>query len=400
MRPIKVVLVSTARDWHGGEQQALLLAQGLRQHGHDCRIVARRGAPFGQRLQEAGFAVTLFSGKGWNPLAQWRIRTCLRQWQPNILHFNDSHALTTGGCAAWRLHQPVRIAARRGSAAPHSVWRYHHLADQIVCVSRAAARACAAAGIDTHRLGVVYDGVDPRRVAAGNRDRGRRALKINDGTKVVVCVASLTTPKGHRCLLDAWARIVANDRHDQVTPASQNSAQLVLVGEGPLRPQLQQQAETLGISNTIRFLGYREDVPDLIQAADVCTLASQLEGLGSSLIDAMLAARPVVTTTAGGIPELLENKSSPVAWAVRPNDAAALANALRTALTSTAVAAHRAACARRHATQHFTADRMVRKTLELYEQSLSVRGTCARTGIPARAANQSAKQSHAVRLGI
>ena len=43
MRPIKVVLVSTAKDWHGGEQQALLLAQGLRQHGHDCRIVARRG---------------------------------------------------------------------------------------------------------------------------------------------------------------------------------------------------------------------------------------------------------------------------------------------------------------------------------------------------------------------
>jgi len=77
-----------------------------------------------------------------------------------------------------------------------------------------------------------------------------------------------------------------------------------------------------------------------------------------------------------------------------------LANALRTALTSTAVAAHRAACAQRHAAQHFTADRMVRKTLELYEQSLSVRGTCARTGIPARAANQSAKQSHAVRLGI
>ena len=201
-------------------------------------------------------------------------------------------------------------------------------------------------------------------------------------------------------MASAWARIVANDRHGQVTPASQNSAQLVLVGEGPLRPQLQQQAETLGISNTIRFLGYREDVPDLIQAADVCTLASQLEGLGSSLIDAMLAARPVVTTTAGGIPELLENKSSPVAWAVRPNDAAALANALRTALTSTAVAAQRAACARRHATQHFTADRMVRKTLEMYEQSLSVRETCARTGIPACASNQSAKQSQAVRLGI
>lgn len=400
MRPIKVVLVSTARDWHGGEQQAFLLAQGLRQHGHDCRIVARCGAAFGQRLEEAGFAVTTFSGKGWNPLAQWRIRNCLRQWQPDILHFNDSHALTTGGCAAWRLHQPVRIVARRGSAPPHSVWRYHHLADQVVCVSRAAARACAAAGIDRRRLGVVYDGVDPRRVAAGNRDRGRRALEINDGTKVVVCVASLTTPKGHRCLLDAWARVVAHHSNGRMTPAAQNSPQLVLVGDGPLGPQLKQQAAALRISNTIRFLGYREDVPDLIQAADVCTLASHLEGLGSSLIDAMLAARPVVTTTAGGIPELLGNDSSPLAWAVRPNDAAALANGLRTALTSTAVAAQRAACARRHARQHFTADRMVSKTLELYEQSLSVTGTCARAGIPVCDPNKSANRSHAVRLGI
>ena len=400
MRPIKVVLVSTARDWHGGEQQAFLLAQGLRQHGHDCRIAARRGAAFGQQLEEAGFAVTTFSGKGWNPLAQCRIRNCLRQWKPDILHFNDSHALTTGGCAGWRLHQPVRIVARRGSAPPHSVWRYHHLADQVVCVSRAAARTCATAGIDRRRLSVVYDGVDPRRVAAGNRDRGRRALEINDGTKAVVCVASLTTPKGHRCLLDAWARIVAHRRSGQVTTETRNSFQLVLVGDGPLRPQLKQQADALGISNTIRFLGYRKDVPDLIQAADVCTLASHLEGLGSSLIDAMLAARPVVTTTAGGIPELLGNGSPPVAWAVRPNDAAALANALRTALTSTAVAAQRAAGAQRHARQYFTADEMVRKTLELYEQSLSAKETRARTGVPVSTTNQPASQPHPVRLGI
>ncbi|MBB73658.1 MAG: hypothetical protein CMJ75_03985 [Planctomycetaceae bacterium] len=401
MRPIKVALVSTAKDWHGGEQQAFLLAQGLRQQGHDCRILARRGAAFGRRLKEAGFAVTTFFGKGWNPLAQWRMRTCWRNWQPNILHFNDSHALTTGGCAAWRLHQPVRIVSRRGSAPPHSVWRYHHLADQVVCVSRAAARACVAAGIDTRRLGVVYDGVDPRRMAAGNRDRGRRSLKINAGTKLVVCVASLTSPKGHRCLLDAWSRVVGNHCNDQVTTETRNSAQLVLVGDGPLRTQLTQQAEALRIRKTIRFLGYRQDVPDLIQAADVCTLASHQEGLGSSLIDAMLAGRPVVTTTAGGIPELLGNTSSPIAWAVKPNDAAALASALHTALHSTALAAQRSACARRRAMQHFTADQMVNQTLELYEQSLAVRETFTRRArIPVGVIDKSTNRPHPVRLGI
>ena len=375
MHRIKAVLLSTAEDWHGGEQQALLLAQGLRRHDHDCQILARRGAPFAQRLRAGGFPVTEFLGKGWNPVAQWSIRCQLRRWQPDILHFNDSHALTTGGCASWGMRRIIRVVSRRGSAPPRSAIRYRCFADRVVCVSRAVAGACAAAGIENRRLQVVYDGVDPHRVWSGNRNRGRRSLQLTAPDQVVVCVASLTEPKGHACLLTAWAQVLKN----------QPLAQLVLVGDGPLSRPLKRQAQALGIGHAVKFLGYREDVPDLIQAADVCTLASHLEGLGSSLIDAMLAGRPVVTSTAGGIPELLGDETAPVAWTVAPQNPIGLAAALVSALRSPEEAARRAARARRRAMQYFVAPQMIRQTIKLYDQALSqARWSGGRTRRPDR----------------
>ncbi len=159
-------------------------------------------------------------------------------------------------------------------------------------------------------LRVVHDGVDPARVRAGDRGRGRRSLALTDDQALLLTVAKLTDHKGHRFLLDALPAVI------QKVP----NVVVALAGDGELRETLQQQAEQLGVASHVRFLGYRDDVPDLIQAADLFVLPSHMEGLCSTLIDVMLAGCPIVTTTAGGIPDLVggESATEPVAWTVPP----------------------------------------------------------------------------------
>lgn len=356
---LTVALVSTQRRWHGGEEQARLLAVGLRQRGCRCVILARRGGAFAERMTAEGFEVSTFAGGGRSPAAVWHIRRCLQQIRPDVLHYNDAHAMTGAGLAAMGLQIPVRIAARRVDFPLRSARLYRWFCDRLVCVSRAVATVCREGGIPDEMLRVVHDGVDPARVQSGNRRRGRQSLALADDEPLLLCVATLTDHKGHRFLLDALPAVT--EKYPKVVVA--------LAGDGELRETLAEQAKRLGIASRVHFLGFRNDVPDLIHAADVFVLPSHMEGLCSTLIDVMLAGRTIVATTAGGIPDLTGSDipgTAPVAWTVPPRDPQSLAAAILNALSSPDECAAMQERARHRAEQHFTADCMVEATLGVF----------------------------------
>jgi glycosyltransferase involved in cell wall biosynthesis len=306
-------------------------------------------------MNEAGFEVTPFSGWGLSPPCWWHIRRHLRRWCPDVLHYNDAHALLGAGVAAAGLKIPARIAARRVLFPVRRTLPYRLFADRVVCVSQAVADVCLASGLSRELLRVVCDGVDPARVASGDRQRGRRALGAADDQLLLVTIGRLTECKGHATLLEALPAVFR--RYPQ--------ALSVLAGDGELAADLRSRAARLGIEGKVRLLGFRHDVPDLIQAADLLVLPSHQEGLCSTLIDAMLAGRAIVTTSAGGIPELVSGAGpdgEPLAWVVPARDPAALAEAMIAALVSPDERALRAERAREHARQRFTADRMVEAT--------------------------------------
>ena len=286
--------------------------------------------------------------------------------QPDVLHYNDAHALLAAGVAAAGLKIPARIAARRVPFPLRRALPYRLFADRVVCVSQAVADVCLAGGLSRQSLRVVYDGVDPARVASGDRQRGRRALDVAGDQLLLVTIARLTDCKGHASLLAALPAVFR--RYPR--------ALSVLAGDGELAAGLQSQAARLGIEAQVRFLGFRHDVPDLIQAADLFVLPSHQEGLCSTLIDAMLAGRAIVTTSAGGIPELVggaDPGSEPLAWMVPPRDPAALAEAMGAALASPDERALRAERARRQARRLFTADQMVEATWAVCAELLNKR---------------------------
>jgi glycosyltransferase involved in cell wall biosynthesis len=169
---------------------------------------------------------------------------------------------------------------------------------------------------------------------------------------LVLAVARLDPQKGHRHLLEA-AREVPQ-------------AVFALAGDGPERAELENLAARLGIRDRVRFLGDRSDIPDLLAACDVFVLPSLYEGLPISVLEAMAAERPVVATAIGGTDEVVTDGVSGLL--VPPADPDAIASALRRLLGDDGLRARLASAGRARATTEFSADRMVRRVTELYEQ--------------------------------
>jgi glycosyltransferase involved in cell wall biosynthesis len=172
----------------------------------------------------------------------------------------------------------------------------------------------------------------------------------------IVFVGRLASPKRADLALEAL-RIVR-----EALP----EATLDVVGDGPLRPGLEELADRLGVRRHVRFLGARADLPDLLNEAACLLLASDYEGCPLSVIEAMAAGLPVVATAAGGVPELVVDGETGVL--AEPGSSAQLASGLRAVLSSPELARALGSRGRERAWKVFSRERMVRDTCALYEE--------------------------------
>ena len=188
----------------------------------------------------------------------------------------------------------------------------------------------------------------------------RRRLGIGENDPLLVTVAALTAEKGHAVLIEALPAIVA--RH--------SGLQWCCVGEGPLRTDLERQATALGIGDQVKFLGQRGDVAELLAAADLCVVPSLCEGLCNAAIEALYARLPLVTTTVGGLADVvgLQEPDGPVAWTTAPHDAGQLAAAIDRSLSEPVESQRLADRGVERANCLFTIERMIAETLAMLQQ--------------------------------
>jgi glycosyltransferase involved in cell wall biosynthesis len=173
---------------------------------------------------------------------------------------------------------------------------------------------------------------------------------------VVGNVAALTGHKDHATLVEAMARLRSRAPE----------ARLVIAGEGELRPALEAQVRRLGLEDRVIFAGFRHDLDRILPAFSVFCLSSHLEGLGTSVLDAMAFGLPVVATGAGGIPEAVEDGVS--GRLVPPRDPTALADALAEVLDNEERRRALGAAGRQRFLQRFTTDHMVDETVRILSE--------------------------------
>jgi L-malate glycosyltransferase len=349
--------VDSARGWRGGQNQVLLTAKGMARRGHEVVVVCRNGSALRDRARAADLDVRPIPfGGDLVPAPGLALRQLARRFRADVVHVHDPHAAAAAlwiGSSSSRLFASRRVDfALRG---PLSRWKYRRCR-RVIAVSRAVARVLEGDGLPAAFVRVVYEGVPDRPPAAGGEE-ALRALGVPAGAPVVGNVAALTAHKDHATLLAAAARVIAR------VP----DARFVIVGQGELESRLRTQAFDLGLENRVVFAGFRSDVDLLLPAFDVFCLSSHMEGLGTSLLDAMCYARAVVGTSAGGIPEAVEDGVT--GRVVPPRQPEALAAALTEVLLDRGRREAMGRAGRGRFLERFTADRMVEETLAVYAEA-------------------------------
>jgi glycosyltransferase involved in cell wall biosynthesis len=355
---VRVAHLDTGRTWRGGQQQVLLLLDGLRRRGVESLLLAPDG-PLLERARAAGHHARPWNAHGeWDAGAVIAAARTLRAFGPDVAHLHSAHAHALGILAARFGGRPAVVVSRRVDFAvavtPWSRLKYRLPVDRYFCISRGVMEVMRRGGIPEHRLALVPSGVAFATEAEVRAAPDlRAALGLAPGTPLVGTVAALAPHKNHADLLRAAARVCA----------ARGDVHFVWFGEGECRAAVERERRALRLESRVHLLGFRPEARGSIPQFTIFALSSYLEGLCTSIIDAQSLGVPVVATETGGIPDLVEDGRS--GRLVPPRDPEALARALLEVLGDPGAARRRAEEAARRV-EGFSAERMVERSYEEY----------------------------------
>ena len=319
-----ILFVVNCLDVGGAEIQVMRLAEGLRRRGWSVSVVSMLPPALYEQLQESGVQVYSLKMRPGvpNPAALLRLRRIVKRIRPDMVHSHIVHANILTRLT--RLIAPMRVLVctahniREGGMAYNLAYRCTDwLADLTTNVSQAAVdRYVQIRAAPAERIRFVPNGLDISRFRCdpASRDRLRRELGIADQF-VWLAVGRFREQKDYPNMIRAFA--ASDPTHKSV---------LMLAGAGETQDDARRLVDSLGLSDRVRFLGVRDDTPDLLNMADAFVLSSAWEGMPLVLQEASACALPIVATNVGGNAEVVRDGVS--GFLVPPRDDANLAGAM------------------------------------------------------------------------
>lgn len=357
--------VDTETVWRGGPQQVLYTVMGLRALGQRAILVAPPDSELFRRMQEGDDLIPLSARADIDMTAAWDLSRIIKRSAPDIVHAHEPRAMglvtLALSIAAPRPRPSFIVSHRTEARLPHSSfgrWAISEV-DCFIANSRSLAARLRQDGVPVGRAVMVHEGVDVERVEALEPANVHALLFLPTHAPVVGTVAPLVPQKGLHHLIDAVARVL------RVLP----DTRLVIVGDGPLRASLEQHIRERHLERHVFLAGFREDAVAITKAFDLFVMSSISEGMCTALVDAMAAGRAAVATTVGGIPEVAADGETAILVPAR--DEGAMAEAIVTLLKDDARRAAMGQAALARARAHFTIERMVQGTLDVYERMLN-----------------------------
>jgi glycosyltransferase involved in cell wall biosynthesis len=336
------------------------LAVSLEDLGEDVEVACSAAGPLASELRARGIPVHVLTSSCVKRRVSVRyaieLGRLVRRLRPDVLHAHlyatavAASGATTGTGIPLVVTEQTEAPWRDVRARVASRFAYRR-ARVIIAVSNPIRDLLVTEyGVPAARVEVIRNAVRPMPSYDGDRGTGR----------TVGTVARLHPEKGIECLLDAVPQIAAG------VP----DVRFVLVGEGPLRDELEAQARRLGVVDRVDFMGGREDARRLISGFDVLALPSLSEGTPLTIVEAMLAGVPVVASAVGGIPEQIEDRQTGLL--VRPADVDALAGAVTQALTDATLRTRVTRAARARAEAEFSHHDMIERIAAVYARAARI----------------------------
>ncbi|RLB03697.1 MAG: hypothetical protein DRG83_06440 [Deltaproteobacteria bacterium] len=345
----------------GGAERVLIdLATGLRSYNIHTIVGSIDNGPLVSELRRKGIKVIILNKRSSRDFRfLWELCKVIRDNRVNLIHSHFSISHIYGWLASKIFHVP-QIATIHGfiSNSETRVFPFilKHTNQTITVADDLKKKLSASFSIGNIRT--IYNGVETKEDQLIDRQQAKNRLGLRSKDLVVGSVGTLRKVKAYEFLIEAIAKV------KRMFP----QVKLLLVGDGPQRPLLQKKAQELQLENTVIFLGYRKDIPQILSSLDVYVCSSLREGTSIAILEAMAASKPVVATNVGGNPEVVENGKTGLL--VPPRNPQKIAEAIVSLLNDEDRRIRMGEAGLRRVKERFSISKMLREYEEVYHEVL------------------------------
>ena len=367
---MRVCHVAMGDLWAGAEVQLLSLMRYLaRLPEFECSVILFNEGRLAEELRKLPVSLTVISEQTFSPMGiAYRLAKALLKIRPDVVHTHKYKDSFIGTLVARSLGIPYVVRIVHGLPEPFMGLRNAKmvaytaadrlmtdwLVDRVVAVSSDIEKVLIGL-YGSNRVSCIHNGIDLEAVrVTTSREAFRRKWQIPEDAVVIGTVGRLVPVKGHAILLEAT----------RILQASIGNVALVLVGDGPLRKDLEANAKRLGLEKSVIFAGQQDQSYDFMNMMDVFVLPSLHEGIPMVVLEALALQRPVVATRVGGIPEVISHDIC--GKLVESGDAGDLAKGLKELIEMPDRARAFAMEGRRQVEQEYSANTMANRTAEMY----------------------------------
>ena len=373
MKKCRILFIVNGLAVGGGELKLLELVSELKKSYDDryhiivCSV--GQGGPLESAFRDLGVKTVVFQKTGKYDITQiWKLIRLMKEEKIHIVHTTLFYADVLGALAS-AFSGIKSVVSWEAVTQPYGLKHLfaYRLASKYFALSVAVSHAIQRKVIDErqiplHKTTTIQYGVDLKKFHTGVSTNLRKELGLGGKSIIVGTVARLTEQKGHRYLIPAIPSVI------RAVP----NAHFVFIGDGPLRKELETLVGQFKIKSSVTFLGYRSDVPALLNGMDIFMLPSLFEGLPNVVLEAMASGKPVIATAVDGTPEAVMDGETGLL--VPPKDTEALSQALKFLLKKPDLIRKMGRAGRRRVETHFTLDHEVHQFVRLFGQLMQSGG--------------------------
>jgi glycosyltransferase involved in cell wall biosynthesis len=316
-QPISVLHISSESSWRGGEQQIIYLVEESRKLGVDAIVACKAGSEVEKYCQANGLPhESLRFSSAYDVLTAFRIKAICKKLKIDLIQTHTSKSHTMAVISGLLGLSVPQIMTRRVDFPVKDNWfsrfKYNYSKIvRIICISDTILRITETDISDKSKLVSIHSGIDMNRFKEFKEsDWLRESYQKDKSMHIIGNTSAISDQKDYYTFVNVAERIlkVRQDIH------------FFIVGDGPDRKNIEGYVKSKGLTNKITLTGFKKNIREILPSFDIFLFTSKTEGLGTSVLDAMAAGVPIVTTNAGGVSEMIQHEINGLMYPVKDEE--------------------------------------------------------------------------------